>query len=180
MERLILPVDGKWEDVGDPGPAIEAWEQRTGRRLPDDYRAFMRKFNGGRPFPLMFRYQIPLEIYPSDEPVTFLDPLYGWNYVEEIWDQKVFSAATPPDMIFIGADPGGLELLLSVRPEDHGRIYAWLHSLDAWGHGGNTRIWPQAASFRAFIESLFENDAGDGDAYWRLPGQEPLERRFDF
>jgi hypothetical protein len=56
MEKLIRTDKGSWNDVVDPREAIEAWEAKENRRLPDDYRSFVIAYNGGRVFPLMFRY----------------------------------------------------------------------------------------------------------------------------
>ena len=36
-----------WTFVPDPKNEIAAWERRTGIRLPDEYRKFLLKFNGG-------------------------------------------------------------------------------------------------------------------------------------
>lgn len=179
MEKLIRPVEDTWAPIGVTAAAIEDWEKRTGLRLPAVYRTFMRRYNGGHPFPLMFRHGLPTDVSPSGDLETLLDTLYQWSVVEEIWSGAAYGHATPPGMLFIGADIGTLEVLLSVRPEDYGAIYLWRHSLDPWGKGANTRLWPQAGCFSAFMENLYENDAGDGAAHWHEPVNAALERRLE-
>jgi hypothetical protein len=44
-----------------------------------------------------------------------------------------------------------------------------VHSTNIWGTDGNDRIWHQAGSFEAFLESLYdEPDASDYEN-WHVP-----------
>lgn len=120
MQRLIRPVGSHWE-----GPAIEAWERQTGLRLPDDYRRFMLRYNGGRPFPSVFRHTWS----EGDEMAsaeTYLEPLYDRGHLVT-WNAELGNRL-PPDTLTIGADPGLIEVLLSLRPHDHGMIYSWVRN----------------------------------------------------
>jgi hypothetical protein len=185
MEMLIRPAQQgsqrrTWTDVPDASPLVDAWEKRNNIPVPSDYRQFITKYNGGRVYPPMFRYTVPLDKYPSTEPVTYLDPLYDWDYVEEIWNGGVFNGRNPPQMLMIGSDPGGLEVLLSLRKEDYGKIYTWLHSLSGWGEEDNDTVYLQASSFREFMDSLYDNEAREGYTYWHRPGLAHLERKLEF
>ncbi|MFK4808666.1 SMI1/KNR4 family protein [Devosia sp. ZW T5_3] len=173
--------EGKsWDDVADARQPIEAWERRTGLQLPSDYKSFMLKFNGGRVYPNMFNYAVPLERYPSTEPETFLDPLYDWEYVEKIWSGEEFGEGCPPGMLDIGSNPGGLEVLLSVSGDTYGQIFNWLRSTNKWGTDGNDEVWLQAPSFRAFMDNLFDNSDRLGYDHWHLPGLAPLVRELSY
>ena len=66
------------------------WEKSTGLSLPDAYRRFMLAFNGGRVYPRLFRYTVPLEFYPSTEPVTYVDPFYPWAGAERYWRGDIY------------------------------------------------------------------------------------------
>jgi hypothetical protein len=176
LDRLIRPLTQDWNTVISPADEIARWEKENKLRLPADYRTFMLKYNGGRVYPLIFRYEIPLEYYPSDEDITFLDPLYDWTYVEKIYKGEEFAEGLPDKMISVGSNPGDLELLLSLDEKTHGQIFCWLHSNIPWGEEGNNKIWPQAVSFKAFIESLFENADNIGFEHWYLPGLKHLQR----
>ena len=98
---------------------------RTSVTLPDDYRAFMLAYNGGRVYPLMFDYTIPRDRYPTTDPAptTYLDPLYDWAMVENISNGGIFSRRNPPGMLVIGSNPGGMEILLSLHEATFGRIF---------------------------------------------------------
>lgn len=182
MERLIRPLERTWHDTSQARAAIEAWEKANGIALPADYRAFMLAYNGGHVYPLMFDYTIPLDHYPTTDPTptTYVDPVYDWAMVEKIWNGGIFSHRNPPGMLVIGSNPGGLEILLSVQPSSAGRIFTWLHTLHPWGDPDNNMAWEQAPTFRAFIDSLYDNATREGYAFWHLPGLKHLERPLAF
>lgn len=187
FKRLIAPVTERWNEgerdwsfVKDPSRDIVAWESRTGHALPDSYRRFMLAFNGGRVYPRLFRSAVPLERYPFIEPVTFVDPFYSWADVEEYSRGDVYGRGTPPDMLFIGSDPCGLEILMSLRAADYGQIFCWVHSMNIWGTDGNDWVWNQAPSFEAFLDLLHdEPDASDYEG-WHIPIYDRLAKPLVF
>ena len=185
--RMIAPVtDGwnrgerDWSYVADASGDISRWEQQTRRKLPGAYRRFMLRFNGGRVYPRLFRHNVPMERYPSTEPVTMVDPFYPWADVESHWRGDIYGRGTPPEMLTIGCDAGGLEILLSARREDFGHVFCWPHTRNIWGTDGNTEIWHQADSFEAFLESLY--DLPDGSDYdgWHVPIYDKLAKPLAF
>lgn len=161
--------EGDWSFVKDPRQAIIAWESKTGHILPSGYRRFMLAFNGGCVYPRLFRYSVPLNLYPSVEPVTFVDPFYSWEMAEKYWNGEIFHRGTPPEMAFIGCNPGGLEILMSLRKKDHGHIFCWLHSTSPWGTDGNDQLWHQANSFEEFLGSLYDKPDGSDYEDWHIP-----------
>jgi hypothetical protein len=88
----------------------------------------------------------------------------------------VYGKGNPPDMLFIGCEPGGLEILLSLRPGDRGHIFCWPHTTNIWGTDGNTQVWHQADSFDAFLGSLFDRQDGSDYAAWRRPIYDTLAK----
>lgn len=185
--RLIAPVtegwnrgERDWSYVKDASQDIVLWEHSTGLTLPDGYRRFMLKFNGGRVYPRLFRCNVPLDRYPSTEPVTMVKPFYSWATVESRWRGDAYGKGNPPDMLFIGCDPGGLEILLSLRPADCGHIFCWPHTKNIWGTDGNTQVWHQADSFEAFLESLYDWPDGSDYAKWHVPIYDKLAKPLVF
>jgi hypothetical protein len=73
-----------------------------------------------------------------------------------------------------------MEILLSVQADTFGRIFTWLHTLSPWGDPQNDTVWEQADSFRAFMDSLYENATNEGYAHGYLPGLKHLERPLEF
>lgn len=168
-----------WDDVPNPTAEVTAFESQNNFTLPNDYRRFILNYNGGRVYPCMFKYTVPLEIYPSAEPVTFLDPLYDWAFAMQIWNGDIYPGSNPPNMLAIGSDPGGLQVLLSLQKDSFGKIFTWVQSQESWGAENNDTIYPQAASFREFMDSLYDNADKDAYEYWHRPGLAHLERKLE-
>lgn len=107
--------------------------------------------------------------HSQGELTTFIDPFYSWTKVETYTRGDMYGKGTPPEMLFIGCDPGGIEVLLSLRPADYGHLFCWFHSTNIWGTDDNDRIWYQAASFEAFLGSLHDEPDGSDYESWRTP-----------
>ncbi|MEZ0472672.1 SMI1/KNR4 family protein [Luteimonas salinilitoris] len=178
MDRLISPVGEKWETGEALASAISGWEQRAGYALPGDYRAFLISYNGGRPYPNMFRHTaLAPEEWCENPTEHFVDPFYAWDRVVA-WNHELGNRL-PTGCLAIGADPGLLEIVLSLRTEDFGAIYSWVRSWSMWGSDENNYLCPQASSFGAFVASLFDDDEQNGYDYWHTPRRESLKRRLN-
>lgn len=176
VERLIRPTQGTWDDVPDRSKEIIEWQQETGLKLPRNYLYFMTAYNGGRPYPLILDYSIPVERYPSTEPKTFIDILNDWDEVMEAWHGRVYGEGPPPRSIIIAQDPGGLQIVMSLDENDHGVVSSWYHMTTPWGTPPNTEVWREAGSFREFIGRLYEDEARSGLKYWHRPRKADLQR----
>ncbi|CAH2395486.1 hypothetical protein MES4922_120188 [Mesorhizobium ventifaucium] len=107
----------------------------------------------------------------------FLDPLYSWDHVVT-WTGE-FGNRVPSGSLAIGADPGLIEIILSLRMEDHGAVYSWVRNWGVWGSEENSYLCPQAATFVAFVASLFDDEEKNGYDYWHTPYRERLQRKLD-
>lgn len=174
MDRLIRPVGEAWNTDGAAVSAIAIWEQESRLRLPDDYRDFMRGYDGGRPYPNIFRHTAPDAQEFANPSESYLDPFYHWDRVAT-WSKELGNRL-PPATLTIGADPGLLEIILSLRQEDHGAVYSWVRNWGVWGSEDNSYLCRQAPSFRAFVESLYDDDERNGYNYWHRPRKQHLER----
>jgi hypothetical protein len=83
-------------------------------------------------------------------------------------------------MLIIGGDPGGLQLLLSLRPSDAGQIFCWLQTRSVWGSDENHELWHQAVSFEAFLASLFDESDGSDYENWHVPIYDKLAKPLVF
>ena len=178
-ETLIAPDGSEWPDVAALPATIAAWETAKDRTLPAAYRAFLAIYNGGRIYPLVFDVRQPPEAWGmSSDYATFVDVLYDWDYATTLWDQKTYGNSTPPDMFFIGCNPGGLEILLSIRPATHGQIFTWWACNPRWGDEGNTdaNLHLQAQNFVEFIAQMYETPDGIGMDYWDSPDHKRLAK----
>jgi hypothetical protein len=152
-----------WSYVKDPRADIEAWEQREGLALPEPYRTFMLRYNGGRVSPRTFRTEAGvgrmLGPYVSESEENYCDLILSWASVERHWRGEIFGIGIPPRHLLFAATPGSIELLMALTPENYGRVYAWVHTNWTWGEEGNNVIFPLAPDFRAFLSQLYDDDA---------------------
>lgn len=177
MERWVSPVGAEWA-IEDAAEAIEIWERESGLCLPDDYRSFMGRHNGGRPYPLMF---IHTAREPGGEPNPtehFVNSFSDWDHVVS-WTGELGNRL-PGGCIAIGGDPGLIELILSLRPADYGHVYSWVRNWGVWSSPDNDYLCPQARSFRDFVQGLSENDDEDGYDYWYSPASARTRRLLEF
>ncbi len=129
---------------------VEALEAQIGARLPDDYRQFLLRYNGGKPLPSGFRLAQRTGPY-TDSLVHSLDSLYDddiCNLESTVRWQRV-----PPGVITIGCDPGGNGICLVVAGERRGQIWFWDHEREP-----DEPDWSNmdlvATSFEAFMKGL--------------------------
>lgn len=160
------------------GREIATWEAANNVQLPVTYRGFLLAYNGGRIYPGMFQMNMTPEQLGSSETMSMVDPLYDFATAVSLWNGDVYRGGEPKPFFFIGTDPGGMELLMSLRPTDHGAIFLWFGTDLPWGSGGNveTNLHPQAASFSAFIASLTDTADEQGRAHWETPRHKMLAR----
>ena len=177
-EALIAPDGADWPDLSALPATIAAWEAAKGRALPATYKTFLTTYNGGRIYPLIFDVRRPPEAWGLSDYATYIEVLYDWDYAINQWNQQTYSDGTPPDMFFIGCNPGGLEILLSLKPETHGQIFNWRGSNWSWGDEGNTDadLYLQAQNFVEFIGQMYETPDGQGMDYWDAPDHKLLAK----
>ncbi|MEM1199259.1 MAG: SMI1/KNR4 family protein [Pseudomonadota bacterium] len=182
-QPMILPVTENWNEgerdwsyVKDARAGIADWEARAGKTLPDDYRRFMLKFNGGRLYPSLLRHNVT---HYSSEP-TLLEYFYSWDEVIRHANKEVYFSGTPEGFLIIGGDPGGLEILLSCRDEDQGQIFCWYHTTVPWGTDDNAQVWHQAGSFSELLASLYEDESKTSHQHWYIPLCDSLAQPLEF
>ena len=177
MDRWILPVGADWATIA-PTDAIKGWERRSGFRLPDDYRTFMMRYDGGRPYPLMFLHTARESDGEPNPTEHYVDPFFEWEYVSS-WTEELGNRL-PKGCLAIGGDPGLINLILSLRQDDYGCVYSWVRNWGAWSSPENDYLCLQAQSFQGFVESLFENEQMEGYDYWYLPSSKRTQRPLTF
>lgn len=182
-QAKIMPITKNWNEgerdwsyVKDARLDIEQWEAASGKKLPNDDRRFMLKFNGGRVYPSLFQHNEPNYFQGP----TFLEIFYDWAYVQHHFEGKEYGAGTPADFLIIGGDPGGLQVLLSCRDEDAGQIFCWVHKTIPWGDEDNRDVWHQANSFSELVTSLYEDESGTSHDHWYIPLCDSLARPLQF
>lgn len=140
--------------------AVVALEKLIGSRLPEDYRRFMLRYNGGTPEPATFHFvEKPYGESTSDAVRAFLslgDPeYYGLDNSLHTYTDRI-----PQGTIPIADDDGGNLVLLGVSGTDdagqaiRGKVYYWFHELEPQDPLDWSNVSPIADSFDAFMRAL--------------------------
>lgn len=171
-----------WSYVDDPSSAIAVWRRNTGLTLPADYECFMMTYNGGRPYPRLFKHNIgPITagLYLDESGESYVDLIFPWSIVESQWRGEIYGNGTPPGHLIIAEAPGGIQILLSLEPASFGNVFSWPHSTDTWGTERNIKIYPLAESFLSFLRNLYDDEDGRDYDNWWLPAYEGILQDID-
>lgn len=116
--------------------------------LPEDYKAFLKTHNGGRPVPDAF----PIGAKQNSLLGTFFrvgskDSLD----LQEACD--TYRKRLPFDLMPIGNDAGGSLICLGIHGERSGKFYFWDHHHEGQPYENVTELAP---SFSAFLDTFTE------------------------
>ncbi len=171
MDLIIAPIDYEIRGDDQIGNKIATWEEENNVKLPNSYRKFLERFNGGYVYPNVFKINADINEIGLNDDLMFFDIAYDFDYAIELWNREVYYNGTPEGFFFFGSDPGGFELLISLRQKDYGHVYGWFHSTYEWGTEGNTEasLVRQSDSFEAFLNSLHDTNDQIGKQHWETP-----------
>src|SRR5438874_2719786 len=97
---------------------VSHFEMSIAVRLPDDYREFLLRYNGGYPSPNGFR--------GGDEVLNHFFGLWQ-KHADLNYELLAHRRFIPEGMIPIASDPFGNAILLEVANPNRGRIWFWDH-----------------------------------------------------
>lgn len=101
---------------------IAVFEQRHGLVLPDAYRQFLLRHNGGKARDAFFTVPGWQKSHVSYFYGIGLDGAYN---LEDILQQVAYFF--PRSLLPIGTDPGGNEICLGLSGKATGKVYFWCH-----------------------------------------------------
>lgn len=133
---------------------IRRIESLTGISIPDEYRAFLLKHNGGRPIPNTFPIE-GLENNPFGDIQVFFgidDPVESCNVY---WNYEVHKGRIPSNLLPIACDDGGDLICVSLFGEDAGALLFWDRHTEP-RQPSYENVYRIAASFSEFIDGIRE------------------------
>ncbi|GAA5134377.1 hypothetical protein GCM10023213_05970 [Prosthecobacter algae] len=148
-------------NVYSPGPItkperITEFEKSIGLELPEDYRAFLIKHNGGCPCPSSFETESGIVV--SVTRLLSLGAPLSFDRLETNYKSNAWSEGFVNGIIKIGYDPGGQELMMATSGTIKGSIYL---IIDNDAHLA-------AKSFTEFMRRLEEQSGAEPNAYDQL------------
>lgn len=133
---------------------IQQLEELIGIVLPDGYKRFLLRYNGGRPIPNAF----PIEGLENN-PFGTIQVFYRIDGSIESsnldWNYDTLNGRLPPNLLAIACDEGDDQICISLFGDDAGSILFWdCHKeTEVPGYHNVYRI---AGSFSEFIDGLRE------------------------
>jgi len=142
------------EDAGPPltEERIASFERDLEVRLPDQYRKFLLRTNGGMPSP------DTVDIGGFSQSPTDVQVFYrigGSVKSSELnWNRSTLTERLPDDLLPIACDSGGSAFCISLRREGWGAVlYCDLESV-AFNYGVKPKFYPVAPDFDSFLAKI--------------------------
>jgi len=131
---------------------VSHFEMSIAARLPDDYRDFLLRYNGGYPQPNGFR--------DGNEVLSCFFGLWQ-KHADLNYELLAHRGVIPAGMIPIASDPFGNSVLLEVARPHRGRVWFWDHEQSGEPDKAVSLL---AETFTEFVASLvpLENHEADG------------------
>jgi len=155
MARINLEERGPQLNLA----AIESFERRIGRKLPDQYCRFLLDTNGGKP---ELNYLATKNSEVSCGVVRFYSILDRTDQYDLLTEQIRLKSRMPRNLLIIADCAGGNRLCISVRAEDFGSIFFWDHELTVKGDP-SSGLFLVAPDFAAFFDALVRLDPATVD-----------------
>lgn len=130
--------------------AVEKAEREHAFRIPDEYKAFLLKHNGGHPRRCCFRFGKGAY---RDSLVGSFFSVGGPGYMNLAHYVEVYSDRLPANYFPIANDPGGNLIVISCSGPTKGAVYFWDHE-----HEGKKALHRVAKSFDDFLALLTEEE----------------------
>jgi cell wall assembly regulator SMI1 len=107
---------------------LDAVETRLGLKFPNEYRSFLKKWNGGRPVPKVFSFTERGHV--TESPIAWFFAVYDGqyeNFEREYRTYKVIAKRLPENLIPIARDSFGNLICISSGGAENGSIVFWDH-----------------------------------------------------
>jgi SMI1 / KNR4 family (SUKH-1) len=140
---------------------IEKFETIINTKLPEDYKSFLLKYNGGRPIKEdCFKYveTINGKTRVTGSGIEWFMALYGGKFNNILKEYNLLKGRIPYEMIPIANGFCGNAICLCIRGANYGKVYYWDHENE---NPEDDNPWYEnvyliANSFTDFINSLHE------------------------
>jgi hypothetical protein len=149
-----IALEDSWPSIGPED--IARVERRRGIKLPDDYRLFLLRHNGGRPE----RDAFPIVGDPLSDGglLDWLYCIHDGDQYDLVENATLYRGRMPPELLPIGEDPGSNQICLAVTGPSNGKVYFWDREEEAGEDEKPTyeNIYFIANSFTEMIGGLYK------------------------
>jgi cell wall assembly regulator SMI1 len=139
-----MPVAYRRTEAPAPRELVDRLEEQAGHRLPDDYRDYLLRQDGGR-------------LVSNNQAVKYVFGVGDVPDYESMWaNLQVYEGRVPPWLLPVASDEYGNLFAVSLRESDLGSVWFWDHEQEADEGEPPTEdnIELRAPSWTEFLESL--------------------------
>lgn len=133
---------------------IAEFEKLIDAKLPEDYKQFLLKHNGGHPVMNGFELIETINDKESSGAVSWFFPLYEGDSNLLLWF-KLTRNKLPDEYIPIGYDNGD-SICLVIKGENYGKVYYYTSDWSYWSEEDYNYIYLISNSFTEFINGLYK------------------------
>ena len=137
--------------------AIEKFETLIQAKLPNDYKQFLLKHNGGHPVPNSFKLSEPINEKNESIGIAWFYALYDGEVCNITTHFQHSRSKIPDEFLPIAYGSGG-ELCLGIKGDDYGKLYYWTTNWSCWNKDDLNYLYYVCDSFTDFINGLYECD----------------------
>jgi len=145
LEEIELEIQGNNEVL--TKSRLQEFERIIGVQLPQKYREFLLKYNGGYPRPYYFTIS-------KEQGIGMVNIFYGIGEMYDNLDKKIdiFDEIMDIGFIPIADDSGGNQICLGLTEKYSGNVYFWIHDEDP---EDMSNMYFLAKDFEEFLETLY-------------------------
>jgi hypothetical protein len=143
---------------------IKRFEELIQAKLPEDYKQFLLKNNGGHPIRKAFKLIEPINEKNKEASIAWFYALYNGEVCNITTEFRTSREQIPDELLPIAYGHGG-EICLGVNGEYYGKLYYWTTNYSFWTVDDYNYLYLIANSFTDFINGLFEREVDDNGKF---------------
>jgi hypothetical protein len=154
-------VEFEMRELGSPltDARIAMLERQLGVRLPESYRSFLLRYNGGRPEPDFFPIRgFDRAAFGGVDYFFGLDRSIRSNSID--WNYRMYLGRIPTEFLPVAGDASGNVICLSLAGVNRDAVYFWDHD-NEYSPPGYDNVHFVADSFSKFLDSLYFEDLSE-------------------
>ena len=137
---------------------IEKFEELIQAKLPEDYKKFLLKHNGGHPTVNVYKLIEPINERNKEASISWFFALYDGEYSNITTEFKYSREKIPDELLPIARDDGGNIICLGIQGDYYGKLYYWTTNYSFWGEEDLNYIYLISNSFTDFINGLYSGE----------------------
>jgi hypothetical protein len=136
---------------------VEKFEELIQAKLPEDYKQFLLKHNGGHPITNAFKLIQPINDQTNEAGISWFYALYDGEACNIVKKFNTYKDELPDTLLPIGYSSGGVTCL-GVKGAEYNKVYYWTTNYSLWKEEDLYRLYLAANSFTEFINGLFQRE----------------------